>query len=237
MINKNKFSQVINKLRRGLIVSCQAEGESPFNKPEGVTGFAICAQMGGAVAIRAEGIENIRAIKQNVQLPLIGLVKSLFKDGLVRITGSEQEVKDLMEAGCDIIAIDGTFRLREGKSGPEFIRFIKEKYRLPLMADISTLEEAISCQQAGADCISTTLSGYTPATTDAAKEGPDFDLLARLVEATDGTTPVIAEGRINSPELARQAIDLGAWAVVAGTAITRPQIITKWYYDAINKEI
>ncbi len=237
MTNNNKFSQVINKLRHGLIVSCQAEGESPFNNPAGVTGFAICAQMGGAVAIRAEGVENIRAIRQNIQLPVIGLVKTLFEDGSVRITGSEKEVKDLIEAGCDIIAIDGTFRLREGKSGPEFIRFIKEKYRLALMADISTFEEALACQQAGADCISTTLSGYTPATTDRAKEGPDFELLARLVEAIGSTTPIIAEGRINSPALARQAIGLGAWAVVAGTAITRPQIITKWYYDAINKEI
>ena len=236
-MENNKHSPVINKLRRGLIVSCQAEGESPFNKPEGVTGFAICAQMGGAVAIRAEGIDNIRAIRQKVKLPVIGLVKSLFEDGSVRITGSEQEVKDLIEAGCDIIAIDGTFRFREGKKGPEFIRFIKEKYRFALMADISTFEEALACQQAGADCISTTLSGYTPATTDPAKEGPDFELLARLVELTGSTTPVIAEGRINSPALARQAIDLGAWAVVAGTAITRPQIITKWYYDAINKEI
>jgi len=236
-VENNKHSPVINKLRRGLIVSCQAEGESPFNKPEGVTGFAICAQMGGAVAIRAEGVMNISAIKQNVQLPVIGLVKSLFEDGSVRITGSEQEAKGLMEAGCDIIAIDGTFRLREGKSGPEFIRFIKEKYRLPLMADISTFEEALACQQAGVDCISTTLSGYTPATTNRSEKGPDFDLLAKLVQAMGDSTPVIAEGRINSPALARQAIDLGAWAVVAGTAITRPQIITKWYYDAINKEI
>ncbi len=236
-MKNNKNSPVINKIRRGLIVSCQAEGDSPFNNPAGITGFAICAQMGGAVAIRAEGVDNIRAIRQNIQLPVIGLVKSLFEDGSVRITGSEKEVKDLMEAGCDIIAIDGTFRSREGKSGPEFIRFIKEKYRLALMADIATFKEAIACQQAGADCISTTLSGYTPATTARAEKGPDFDLLEKLVEALADTIPVIAEGRINNPALARQAIDMGAWAVVAGTAITRPQTITKWYYDAINKEI
>ncbi len=236
-MENNKHSQVINKLCRGLIVSCQAEGKSPFNNPEGVTGFAICAQMGGAVAIRAEGVENIRAIRQNLQLPVIGIVKTLFEDGSVRITGSEKEVKDLIEAGCDLIAIDGTFRLREGKSGQEFIRFIKEKYSIPLMADIATLKEAIACQQAGADCISTTLSGYTPETSERAENGPDFDLLAKLVEEMGSSTPIIAEGRINSPALARQAIDMGAWAVVAGTAITRPTIITKWYYDAINKEI
>lgn len=237
MEHNNKLSQIINKLRRGLIVSCQAEGDSPFNNPEGVTGFAICAQMGGAVAIRAEGVDNIKSIKQKVKLPVIGLIKSSFDDGFVKITGSEKEVKDLIDAQCDIIAVDGTFRLREGMQGTDFISFIKEKYDVVLMADIATYEEAVACRQAGADCISTTLSGYTPDTADRLTDSPDFELLASLVQAMGNKVPVIAEGRINSPALAKQAIDIGAWAVVAGTAITRPQKITKWYYDAINKKI
>ncbi len=233
----NRKTKILNQIRNGLIVSCQAEGDSPFNNPEGVAGFAICALMGGAVAIRAEGVDNIMAIRQKVKLPVIGLIKSSFDDGFVRITGSEKEVRDLIDAQCDIIAVDGTFRLREGMRGMNFISFIKEKYDVVLMADIATFEEATACKQAGADCISTTLSGYTPETADRKTDSPDFELLESLLKAMGDKTPIIAEGRINSPALARQAIDMGAWAVVAGTAITRPQTITKWYYDAINKKI
>ena len=229
------MNSILNKLQNQLIVSCQAEGNSPFNNPEDVAKFAVCAEMGGAAGIRTEGVEKARAILARVSLPLIGLVKTEFEDGSVRITGREKDVKDLMDAGCDMLAIDGTFRQREGMTGPEFIRTMKQKYNVFVMADIATFEEGMACAEAGADCLSTTLSGYTPETKGNALSGPDLDLIKKLNEHFSGRIPVIAEGRYNTPELARQAIKSGAWAVVTGTAITRPQIITKWFYDAIKK--
>jgi N-acylglucosamine-6-phosphate 2-epimerase len=229
------MNPIFEKIRKGLIVSCQAEGDSPFNNPADIAKFAICAHMGGAVAIRSEGVEKIRAILEKVPLPVIGLIKSAFEDGFVKITGSEKEFLSLMEAGCHIIAVDGTFRKREGMSGPEFIRYIKNKYKTVLMADIATAEEGLACAESGADCISTTLSGYTPETLKNNAGEPDFKLLNKLTTYFANDLPVIAEGRFNTPRHARLALDAGAWAVVVGTAITRPQTITKWFYDAIKK--
>ncbi|MFN3555085.1 MAG: N-acetylmannosamine-6-phosphate 2-epimerase [Bacteroidales bacterium] len=229
------MNSILLKIQNGLIVSCQAEGDSPFNNPDDVAKFAVCAQMGGAVAIRTEGFEKAVAIRKRVDLPLIGLIKSEFEDGYVRITGSEADVKKIMEAGCDMVAIDGTFRLREGMSGPEFIKHIRKHYPIPIMADIATFEEGIACAEAGAHCLSTTLSGYTPETANSDTNLPDLLLLRRLADRFTNTLPIIAEGRFNTPEMARLALETGAWAVVTGTAITRPQIITKWFYDAIKK--
>jgi N-acylglucosamine-6-phosphate 2-epimerase len=229
------MNELFQKIQSGLIVSCQAEGDSPFNNPDDVAKFAVCAQMGGAVAIRTEGIAKAQAIRKKVDLPIIGLVKSSFEDGYVRITGCEDDVKNLINAGCDVVAIDGTFRMREGKSGPDFIRHIKSNYNIIVMADIATYEEGVACTEAGADCLSTTLSGYTPDTQGKDKSAPDFVLLQKLVQFSSQRIPVIAEGRFNTPELVGKAIEIGAWAVVTGTAITRPQIITKWFYDAIKK--
>jgi len=226
---------LFENIKSGLIVSCQAEGDSPFNNPDDVAKFAITAQMGGAVAIRTEGVAKAKAVRQKVDLPLIGLVKSAFEDGSVRITGSEADIQDLINAGCDIVAIDGTFRKREGLSGPDFIEFIKQNYNVMVMADIATFNEGLACADAGADCLSTTLSGYTPETALKDKTVPDFELLAKLTQYFGNRLPVIAEGRFNTPDMACQAIDAGAWSVVVGTAITRPQTITKWFYDAIHQ--
>ncbi|MFW5707107.1 MAG: N-acetylmannosamine-6-phosphate 2-epimerase [Bacteroidota bacterium] len=229
------MNSILNKLQNQLIVSCQAEGDSPFNNPDDVAKFALCAQMGGAAGIRTEGVEKARAIRARVGLPLIGLVKTEFEDGSVRITGRESDVKALMDAGCDMVAIDGTFRKREGMTGPKFIKTMKQKYNVTVMADIASYEEGVACAEAGADCLSTTLSGYTPETSANNLSGPDLDLVTKLTDHFAGSIPVIAEGRYNTPELARQALKAGAWSVVTGTAITRPQIITKWFYDAIKK--
>lgn len=230
-------NQFFSNIHKGLIVSCQAEGNSPFNNPQDVAKFALCAQMGGAVAIRTEGLEKAKAILQKVDLPVIGLIKSEFENGYVRITGRESDVADLAEAGCHMVAVDGTFRLREHKTGPESITRYKKKYKVLLMADIATFEEAVACAEAGADCLSTTLSGYTPCTVNKNMGGPDFELLKKITQHFQGRIPVIAEGRYNTPGLAAQAIEAGAWAVVTGTAITRPQMVTKWFDDAIKKRI
>lgn len=229
------MKDIFTRLKNGLIVSCQAEGDSPFNSPEGVTSFAKSAIQGGAVAVRSEGLEKTKMIKQNIDVPVIGLIKSEFDNGFVRITGSEKDFNDLFSINCDIIAVDGTFRKREGLTGPEFIEKMKDKYDSIIMADISNLDEGIACSDAGADCISTTLSGYTPETEHIKMIGPDYRLAADLVNKLD--KPVFAEGRVNSPQEAAKMIDLGVWSVVVGSSITRPHLITSWFTDAINKKI
>lgn len=226
------LNDIIKRLKGNLIVSCQAEGNSPFNSPEGVTMFAKAAILGGAAVIRSEGIAKTKMIIEQTNVPVIGLVKSKFEDGSVRITGTFKDVEDLISIGTHIIAIDGTFRLRENLSGPDFIRQIKTKFNCLIMADIAKEDEALACEEAGADLISTTLNGYTPETISDKTKEPNYDLVNQLVKKVK--IPVVAEGRINSPEAAKKMIELGAFAVVVGTAITRPHIITSWYVDAIK---
>jgi N-acylglucosamine-6-phosphate 2-epimerase len=225
------MNDLFTKIKNGLIVSCQAEGDSPFNSPEGVTMFARQAVQGGAAGIRSEGVEKTRSIIASVPVPVIGLVKSYFNDGFVCITGTFKDVEDLMAAGSAVIAIDGTFRLREGLSGPDFIAAVKHRYGCIVMADIATAAEGAACAAAGADCLSTTLSGYTPDTQHSG-HGPDFALLEYLVQSQ--SLPVIAEGRINTPELAARMQSLGAWSIVVGSAITRPAEITKWFVHSMQ---
>ena len=229
-------AELFDIIRYRLIVSCQAEGDSPFNTPEGVAMFAQLAEQNGAAAIRSEGIAKTRKIVEQVAIPSIGLVKSQFPDGTVCITGSFQAVEDLLKTGCAVVAVDGTLRSRpapdDSFNGPEFIREVKRRHHnCIVMADISTEEDARACVAAGADCLSTTLSGYTPETAHLQSDRPNLDLLARLAD-TYGI-PVIAEGRFNSPQWAAQAIAYGAWAVVVGSAITRPGSITRWFAEAI----
>jgi len=227
--------ELFNKLRGGLIVSCQSEGDDPFNSPEGVTMFAKAAVMGGAVGIRSRDIDKTAMIVKSVNVPVIGLTKSKFEDGYVRITGSFKEFEEIMATGIQIAAVDGTFRLREGLTGPKFITELKRRYPLLVMADISTTEDGAACAEAGADCLSTTLSGYTPETTHKKNACADFELLTELAHKVK--IPVIAEGRINTPSDAARMISLGAFAVVAGTAITRPRMVTSWYAESIKKEL
>jgi len=224
--------RVLERLKHGLIISCQAEGDDPFNTPGGVALFARAAEMGGAVAIRSEGIAKTREILAQVDIPVIGLVKDEFEDGSVCITRTLEAVAVLSDMGCSIIAIDGTERKFHGVTGPEFIRQVKREFDITVMADLDRIAAAKSCVKAGADCLSTTLSGYTPATNERLPDQPDIDLLRALVKAFD--LPVFAEGRINTPQQARAMIKAGAWAVVVGTAITRPRIVTGWYVDAIR---
>lgn len=229
------MSNQIEQLKNCMIVSCQSEGDDPFNeKPEYMALFARAAEMGGAKGIRTQGIEKLKAIKKVVKLPVIGLLKSKFADGTVCITGSFKEVENLIEAGADIIAIDGTFRKREGFTGPEFIAEAKNRYGCTILADIATIEEAQACENNGADCISTTLNGYTPDTMQF-HDGPNYELLKECVSKL--RIPVFAEGRYNKPEDAQKAMEIGAYSVISGTALTRPRVITSWFVKAVNKGI
>lgn len=218
-----------------MIVSCQAEGDDPFNDdPEYMALFARAAEMGGAIGIRTQGIAKLEAIKRATKLPVIGLLKGQFADGTVKITGSYSEVEQLIIAKSDIVAIDGTFREREGLTGPEFIREVKKRYGCLVLADIATYDEAKACEESGADCVSTTLNGYTPDTLQY-HNGPNYDVLKECVKVL--SIPVFAEGRYNTPAEAGKAMELGAYAVISGTAITRPRVITQWFVAEINKTI
>lgn len=223
---------VIELIEKGLIVSCQALEDEPLHSSFIMSKMAFAAKQGGATGIRANSYEDIVEIKKAVDLPVIGIVKRVYEDSDIYITPTIEEIDELVRAGSNIIALDATDRTRpNGKSLEAFIKEIREKYHgLILMADVSTYEEGIRAFELGFDIVSTTLSGYTPYSKKL--DNPDFELLERLVKEV--TVPVIAEGRIWTPEDAKKALEIGAHAVVVGTAITRPREITRRFKDVIE---
>jgi N-acylglucosamine-6-phosphate 2-epimerase len=219
------------KMKGQLIVSCQALADEPLHGSDIMARMAVAAKMGGAVAIRANGVEDIIAIKTAANLPIIGLIKQDYENSAVYITPTKKELDDLMNAKVEIIALDATKQHRpNGESLEEMIQYIRGKSSCLIMGDISNFEEGIAACWAGVDMISTTLSSYTPYTKD--RLIPDLPLVEELAKACK--VPVIAEGNIKTPEEAAEALRLGAHAVVVGTAITRPQIVTKQFYDVIR---
>ncbi len=218
-----KLSSLMEQLRGGLIVSCQAEVGEPLYGSSHMAVIAAAAAIGGAVGIRANYPADIAAIRQAVTIPIIGIYKLDIPGYAVRVTPTLESAIEVALAGADIIAIDCTSRPHpDGLHRDEHIRLIHEQTNLPVMADISNYEEGLAAQAAGADLLATTLSGYT--WDSPTQEAPDFELLHRL--ASSLSLPVIAEGRIATPAQAAEAIRLGAFAVVVGSAITRPALIT-----------
>ncbi|MEB6380095.1 N-acetylmannosamine-6-phosphate 2-epimerase [Leclercia adecarboxylata] len=217
------------KAQGGLIVSCQPVPQSPMDKPEIIAAMALAAEQAGAVALRIEGIANLRAVRALVSVPVIGIVKRDLPDFPVRITPWLEDVDALAEAGASIIAFDGTQRLRPVPIDALLARI--RQHQLIAMADCASLEEGLYCHQQGAELIGTTLSGYTSEVTPTA---PDLALVASLSQAG---CRVVAEGRYNSPALAAQAIGQGAWTVTVGSAITRLEHICAWYRDALQRAI
>lgn len=222
---------VVKRIERGLVVSCQAEEGSPFFQPESMARFAKAAELGGAVAIRAKE-PDIRAIKEMCSLPIIGIDKVYLEGFEVYIAPRFEDAHRIAEAGADIIALDCTPRPRPGGvTMAELVQRIKSDLALPVMADIATLEEAIAAEKAGADIVATTLSGYTAYSPK--RETPDFQLLEAVARAVE--VPVVAEGHIHTPEEARACFELGAWAIVIGSAITRPVELTQKFTEAIGR--
>lgn len=220
-------------LSKGIVVSCQAEGDDPFNHPDLISLFAIAAELGGASGIRGEGIKNLSKIIESVGLPVLGLIKSTYNDGSVKITRGVHEVEQLVRINCPIIAIDGTSRRSQGYNGPEFISLVKKKFNCLIVADISTIEDAQACEEAGADYIASTLNGYTPETASDNNGRPNYKLIKQLVNTIN--KPIIAEGRISTPWQAKKIMDYGVHAIVIGTAITRPRLITRNFVTSTNK--
>ncbi|HAX03847.1 MAG: N-acetylmannosamine-6-phosphate 2-epimerase [Tenericutes bacterium GWC2_34_14] len=223
---------MLNEIKGKLIVSCQALEDEPLHHPMIMAKMALAAKMGGAVAIRSNSSEDIMAIKKEVNLPIIGLYKKNYSDSEVFITPTKKEVLALINSGCDMIALDATHRKRpNGEMLHHLVEFIHEHGRLA-MADISTIDEAVAAEELGFDCVSTTLSGYTPYSPQ--QEEPDYELIKKCVEKLH--VPVIAEGRISDANQLRTVLKQNPYAVVIGSAITRPQLITEKFVKVINEK-
>lgn len=222
----------IGSLHKGLIVSCQAKPGSPLRNSQVMAAMAQAAELGGAVGIRANGEEDVAAICALVKLPVIGINKVVHAGYDVFITPTLESARQVVNAGADIIAMDATLRERpDHLSTVEAIKLYKRELGCLIMADISTLEEGLAAADAGADIVATTLSGYTPYSRQ--QEAPDFLLIAELAARIQ--TPIIAEGRMASPDDARHALELGARGVVIGTAITAIDWVTRRYVNALNE--
>lgn len=219
---------IIDRLRGQLVVSCQAAAGTPLEPTPHIVALAQSVVLGGAKALRIEGVTNVRAVRAVVEVPIVGIVKAQHPGYQAFITTQIDEVNALAEAGADIIAFDATDRARPVPV-VDLVTAILQTGRA-VMADISTLAEAHVAIDAGAHVVGTTLAGYTDYSRSI--EGPDFQLMSELVEAH---LPFVAEGRIWEPSEAARCIALGAQFVVVGSAITRPDDITRRYAAAVNE--
>ena len=216
--------------RGALIVSCQARADNPLHGPVFMSAMARAANAGGAAGFRANGIDDVAAIRAISTHPIIGIDKVWNDRFPVYITPSFESAARIAKAGADIIGIDATRRPRDGEPVDLLIGRIRKDLQREVFADIATVEEARAAKAAGATYIATTLSGYTEDTADRKGAGPDLELLSALVATIDG--PVVAEGRFDTPEQVSEAFRRGAHAVVVGTAITNPREITRRFAEA-----
>ena len=221
------------RLHGQLIVSCQASEGDPLDDLDTLTRIATSVLRGGAGGLRAEGVSRIAAFRALTQLPIIGIIKTYDANGDVYITPDFRSAKAISDAGADIIALDCTTRrLTAPEPWPELIARIHAELNRPVLADIATLEEAQAAERAGADAVATTLYGYTAET--AGIRTPSWPLLQSLVAHLP--IPALMEGHITAPEEAHRALQLGATAVVVGSAITRPETITSRFVFATKQK-
>lgn len=224
------MNALIENLKGKLIVSVQAYPGEPLRNPETMAQMARACEIGGAAAIRCQGIADIAAIKGRVEIPVIGL----WKDGHegVYITPTLRHARACVAAGADIVAFDATDRPRpDGRTVADTLEPLKAEGVLT-MADCMTIDDIRRAVELGFDLVSTTLSHGVAAVDCTMADGPDLPLLRQAVSEFPDL-PIICEGRVHTPAEAAEAIDAGAWAVVVGTAITHPTSLTSWFTDAL----
>jgi len=225
------MSAIFEQLKGRLIVSCQAFPGDPLEDTDAIRRIALAAVDGGAAGLRLNSAEQIAAIRQHTKLPIIGIEKYYGPAGL-RITSDFAAASSLAAAGASIIALDCTDRVwPDGDPWQELIQRIHKELHLPVMADIATLGEALSAAAAGADCVGTTLNGYTERTHH--NHTFSWTLLRQMAQQIH--VPIMAEGHISTPEEARGALDGGAWCVIVGSAITRPGVIAAKFVRALEQ--
>lgn len=220
--------QVLDQLRHGLVVSCQPVTGGPMDRPDIVAAMAEAAVAGGAAALRIEGVENLCAVRHVASVPIIGLIKRDDPSTPVRITPSAADAKALIDAGADVVAYDATDRRRDVSRDTVLDAILSAGS--VAMADCAEFEEAMAAAAGGAHILGTTLSGYTERTASD-NDAPDLALISAF---TSLNRFVMAEGRFNTPELVAQAIRAGADAVTVGSALTRLEITTGWFADALR---
>ena len=221
----------LEDIKGKLIVSCQALDSEPLHSSFIMGRMALAAKDGGACGIRANTVEDIKEIRKNVDLPIIGIIKAVYENSDVYITPTIKEVDELVSVSPEIIALDATERIRpNGLTINELFPLIRKKYpNQKFMADCSTIKEAINADKLGFDFIGTTLVGYTNESKGDKIEANDFEIIREILKNV--SKPVIAEGNIDVPKKAKRVIELGCYSVVVGGAITRPQLITKKFTD------
>lgn len=214
--------ELLERLRGGLIVSVQADANSLLNEPPVIATLARVAEGNGALAVRIEGVERIRAVRAAVQAPIIGIIKHRHEGFEPYITSTLEEVRDAAEAGADIVAFDATGRPRCG--GADTAALVHEIHELEClaMADCSNAADGRAAWAAGADIVATTLAGYTVQTHG--RPLPALDLVAELAAFHPFA---ICEGGVNDPQQVRMALDVGANAVVVGTVITNVDALVR----------
>lgn len=228
------MNERVEALKGKLIVSCQALPHEPLHSSFIMGRMAVAAKEGGAFGIRANTKEDIAEIQSQVDLPVIGIVKRDYEDSRVYITPTMKEIEELMEVKPEIIAMDATGALRPGGVAlDDFFHEVKEKYPDQLfMADCSTVEEALHADELGFDFVSPTMVGYTEQSQGLRIADNDFEIIREILAKAKHR--VIAEGNINTPEKAKRVIELGCFSVVVGSIITRPQLITKAFAEALD---
>jgi len=222
-------TELLEEVKGKLIVSCQALPDEPLHSPFIMGRMARAAKEGGAMAIRAQSVDDIVEIKKVTGLPVIGLIKRNYKDSEIYITATMREVEELLTTHCEMIAIDMTDRARpKGEKVEDLVKRVHEAGVL-VLADISTYEDGVKAAATGADALSTTMAGYTSYSKHI--DGPDVELVGHLVKMMK--VPIFAEGKINCPQDVTEVMQAGAYAAIVGSAITRPQLITAKFAAAI----
>ncbi|GAA1879326.1 N-acetylmannosamine-6-phosphate 2-epimerase [Lapillicoccus jejuensis] len=228
-MSRGRAGSVLDALRGGLVVSCQAYPGEPMRDPRTMAQVAVAVVAGGASAVRAQGVEDVRLVRASVDVPVVGIWKE-GSDGIV-ITPTLEHARAVRDAGADVVALDGTRRPRpDGLTLAQTVAALRADGEVIVMADCGSLDDARAAVDAGVDLVGTTLAGYTgerPRT-----DGPDLALVRDLLAALPGV-PVVAEGRIHTPAQARACLTAGAFAVCVGTAITHPTTITGWFRDGL----